>query len=964
MPRKGTGAEVSTRIYMEGMLIENAFVNVSVSGSVGAPLQAQIELVPTNTIKHLLPFTWIHVFVTDPWEVNPKGNVGDYNLLFEGFVISKGFTKTDDGRNFNIQCIGVEVLWTQARQSWINLASGGGGAIDQIVTATSGGFGRFGMLGTKPAFGYMQSKLREVKDQSEERFMDTLISVLDDIGSVNPYYSNAKNRTRLTDRIVAGPAGQTEELFQIAFLSDFLESLQSRASGQSDLLEVVNILLSALLHEFVSVPAPPYIKSKVFSRDVFGSVKKNKSEVRRKRNRGGKVKVDLFDFETAQDNIVASIFFKPNIYTLSPPECNILFPNMYDQLSYSQNFLEETTRVRMQPQLFSKALRPLTQMMRIMRPAEIEIFTNLTVDRETKKVRDRDADAKYNNSAAPAPVYHDFDWTTNEERIGGIRYNFVNMAPAPGTLMLSSQGKKDSAGNRKGGVTKYLQNVASYEYYQSKFRARSCGVSGPLNFRPVPGFSILMLDDSESDFNVVAYLMGISHSISADGMAVTNYSVALPRIINEVDYNRPKFKNSATQENEIDFSLLRDEEGNYDFGKLFDGTNTPPVPEWFDEDYRTLTGLDIRYQSWFGEDVGVAQRLLFKDPEEEETEKIAKQEAERKVAFEASGVDAITGDIKELPSALQDDIVAANDKISLEEAVAALNQRYRLARNAGREKEEAGTRTRRRFTKIDEAFRFIGAGPLELSDKVFTKGKVSDSLGKFAAQPANARTIDYSQLNLREFIGDTSTGSGYAGVPDSNKDGTAVMSGNFIEFDSKVHINKDAEKTEARSALITEESGPSKFARYDGRPVMHDFEFRLWQESLKEARKAGFSPDGEKIADSAASADYYVEGTSGVIRRATKEEKATSAQERVATNAQRSAEESTREERGRSRTKGQDKKSNNMKPRDQAPTGPGLEQGAIFALPQPLSEKQVIDLRRAVVKAYRDELEKKRGFIG
>lgn len=964
MSRQGTGAEVSTRIYMEGMLVENAFVNVSVSGAVGAPLQAQIELVPTNTIKHMLPFTWFHVFVTDPWEVNPKGTLEDYNLLFEGFVITKGFTKTDDGRNFSVQCIGVEVLWTQARQYWLNLASSGAGAIDTIVTQTTAGAGRFGMLGSKPAFGYMQSQLREINDQSEERFMDTLISVLDDIGSVNPYYSNAKNRTRLTDRIVAGPAGKTEELFQLAFLSDFLESLQSRASGQSDLLEVVNILLSACLHEFVSVPAPPYIKSRVFSRDVFGSIKRNKSEVRKERNRGGKVKVELFEFETAEDDIIASIFFKPNIYTLSPPECNILFPNMYDQLSYSQNFLEESTRVRMQPQMFSKALQGKTQLLRIMRPAELDIFVSLTVDRETKKVRDRDADAKYDNGKAAAPVYHDFDWTTNEERIGGIRYNFVNMAPAPGTLMISSQGTKEASGTRKGGAGKYLQNVASYEYYASKFRARSCSVSGPLNYRPVPGFSILMLDDSEADFNVVAYLAGISHSISADGMAVTNYSVGLPRIVNEVDYNRPKFKSSPTQENEIDFSLYRDEEGDYNFDKLFDGTNTPPIPEWFDEDYRTLTGLDIRYQEWFGKDVGVAQRLLFEDPAEKEKEKIAQQEAERKVEFEKKGLDPKTADVKDLPKALQDDFVADNDKISLSDAVDALNDRYRLARNAGREKEEAGTRTSRRFTKIDEAFRFIGAGPLELSDKVFTKGQVSASLGKFAAQPANARSVDYSQLNLKEFIGDTSSGSGYAGVPNANKDGSAMMSGSFIEFDSKVHINKDAEKSEQRSALIAEESGPSKYARYDGRPVMHDFEFRIWQESLAAARAAGFSPDGEKIADSAASADYYVEGSSGVIRRATKEEKATAAQVRVETNAKRSAEEATREERGRTRVKRQDKKANNMKARDQAPTGPGLEQDTFFALPQPLSEKQVVDIRRAVVKAYRDELEKKRGFIG
>jgi len=972
MSRQGTGSRVELRMYMEGILVENGLANVSVSGDIGMPASAQLELVPTNTIKHILPGTWIHVFVTDPWEVNPTGNLDDFKLLFEGVVSAKGFTKTDDGRNFTVQCIAPEVFWTEARQFWVNLAAGSS-LVDQIVVQTSGGSGRFGMIGGNAKFGYMQSKLKKIEDGSEERFMDTLVSVLDDIGGVNPYYTNAKNRIRLTDRIVRGAAGKTEELFQISLFTDFLEGLASRTSDQSSLLEVINSLLGAILHEWVSVPAPPYIKSQVFDRDTFGNIKRGKSTVRKNTGDGKrKKKVDIYDFKTAQDDIIASIIFKPHIYTLSPPTCNILYPNMYDQMSYSHNHMNETTRLQMQPQLFSSAFRKISKHLRIMRPTELEIFTGLTRDKKAGTRGKRTPDAKYADGAGQAPVFHDYDWATNEERIRGIKYNFINLAPAPGTLTMTSQGKRQPSGTRKGGAPKYLQNVASYEYYKSKFSARGATVSGPLNIRPVPGFSILLLDDSASQQNIVAYLSGITHSISADGMATTQYSISLPRLTDEVDYNRPKFKKSATGENEIDFDLFRDEEGRYDFAKLFDGVNEPPIPEWFDDDYKNLLDLDVRYREWFGTNVGVTQNLLFVDPEQTEKNAIANQEAARAVYLEENGVEPEPGEIPDYPKSLKDDIVQSNNTIGLNEAVLELNERYTKARGNGREKEEAGVRTARAFTKIDEAFRFIGASPFELSDQAIGEKSKSDQT-TFVKNPASERVINYKTMRLDRFVGDTSPGSGYSGVPEgesketNDSSGSGVserMSGAFSKFDTIVHTGDKALKTKERADAVKAESAPSSSPRYDGRPRMYDFEFRIWQDSIKAAQAAGFTIDGEKIADSAAVADHYVNGSSGTIRGATAEEKAAARESRVATNAQRTAEESDRMSKGRHPVRRVRSRCPNMPPANQAPTGAGLEEELVLPLPQPLSEKQVINIRRSIIDAYRDELERTRGFTG
>ncbi|MBW2691020.1 MAG: hypothetical protein JRE57_00120 [Deltaproteobacteria bacterium] len=986
MARHGTGGRVETRLYMEGRLVKNAMVNVRVQGSVGQPSTAQLELVPTNTIKHILPFTWIHVFTTDPWDQNPAGDLSDYKLLFEGVVMSRGFTRTDSGRSFVIQCADPAIFWTNAKQFWLNIASANGDIVDQLAVQTSGGYGRFGKVTTTGSFGYMVNKLaftRKESEQAEERFLDTMVAVLDDIGNVNPYYTNARNRFRITDRVVRGPAGNTEKLFQLALLSDFLDGLAGRSSGQSNLAQVINELLGAVLHEWVSVVAPPYIKTRIFDRDVFGNIRRTKKTVKGRGPRG-RQKVDIYDFGMAEDHIVASVLFKPDVYTISPPACNVLFPNMYDQSSYSENFMAEPTRLSMRPQLpiLNKRVR-LTQGLLLQRPTELEVFTSVIRDPQRNTAKARTPDGKFADGESQTPNFNDYDWSTNEERIRGIVYNFMNLAPAPSTLTMTDPGRKQPSGTRKGGVPKYLQNVASYEYYKSKFAARTSGLGGPYNMRVIPGFPILALDDSDAELNLIASLDGVSHHIDASGSATTSYQISSPRLVDEVDYNRPRFKGGYTAEGELDVDLFRDENGQYDFRTIFDGENQPPVPEWFDESFRNVIDLDIRYNEWFGS--GVVQKILFENPGEAPA--AAAMEAAAEVFQTASG-SLLSRNFASIGEALKvlesdeskaqfEEVLASQENIPLSDAVAELNKRYRMARSDGREFDQASSFTARTFTKIDEAFRFIGAAPLELSDNASEGG----SGPQFTQQPAAARSIDYKQMRLDLFVGDTSAGSGYSGVSAGNTPTGAAtddelltlaaeaageiatnrMAGAFPLFDTRIHTGAEATDETTRNALLKAgEIELSDRARYDGRPLMYDFEFRLWQESLS---TAGFAPTDEEIIENGEVAGYKVSDDRGnIVTVKTPEEAATIALRRTEILEERAARADAR--KNRSRHDARPRKCPNMAPKDQAPTGDGLEQEEKKELPQPLSEKQVVDLRRAVIDAYREELERNRGFTG
>src|SRR5690606_24727371 len=238
--------------------------------------------------------------------------------------------------------------------------------------------------------------------------------------------------------------------------------------------------------------------------------------------------------------------------------------------------------------------------------------------------------------------------------------------------------------------------------------------------------------------------------------------------------------------------------------------------------------LDIKYREWFG--AGVVQNILFKNPGEKPNATAVEQGAKY---LGVSGNFSTVGDAVRAAGAKKDEyeeILEQNESISIQEAAEELNRRYRRARGQGKEFEEAAQFTERLFTRIDEAFRFVGAAPRELADES------SDGVLRFSKHPANIRTIDYKKMKFDLFVGDTSPGSGYSGVPEGvsfpaptstttqnvgGLEADAVsaadpappmdrMSGAFPIFDTVIHTGLEATDAKTRSALANgKERAPS-----------------------------------------------------------------------------------------------------------------------------------------------------------
>lgn len=668
MARLGTGRSIKPVLYIEGQRIDNGFISATCTSQVGKPATAVINLVPTNTIRHIMPRTYVHLYVNDPWREDDT----DPYLMFEGEVLGMGLVKNDDSRAFVLHCADVSNYWHHVRQYWFNITQSGGNFLDEFIRMTTGGQAKIATVAPMGVKGYLIQRLNLVSGE-ENLFLDSLIGLLDDIGNISSFYQNARRRLRITDRVLRKNAGLVENLFQLSFFSDWIQQLIQARSGETNLLTIITLLMNVIYHEYVSVLAPPYVKTDVIKRDKHGN------PIRKKDKKGS-----LRSVETEEAYAIGNFIFKPHIYTLPPPSCNVLFPNMVDGVEYHRNFTEENTRMTLTPQVVERGALSFLKMKVFKRPTELDTFFNLITEKQGSQntLRKRPKEAKYGDGMGQSAQVQEWEFFTNEERFKGIIPKFQSMAPAPAILSLQNQGKKDSAGKRTGGAPRYLHNVASYEYFMNKFVSRSLNTSGPFNLRPVPGYPLLILDDSEAGMNMVAYLQGISHTVHASSGSSTSYSLALPREVEEADLNR------ARLDEKTGFFEFSTENGErvFDFDKMFDSEHLPPIPEWFDDDFKTIGKLTELYQSFFGDQVSSCEDL-------------------RK-----NGV--ATGMVNPADAAAFQLGIEGNKTNSIfRQSVKLLMEDYEASKAANNEFAFVSKYTERALCSVSNAFRFIGATP-------------------------------------------------------------------------------------------------------------------------------------------------------------------------------------------------------------------------------------------------------------
>jgi len=75
-----------------------------------------------------------------------------------------------------------------------------------------------------------------------------------------------------------------------------------------------------------------------------------------------------------------------------------------------------------------------------------------------------------------------------------------------------------------------FQLLVNAEFYRRKYSTRQCSVNGIFNPNPVVGFPVFVVDRVQP---FIGFLQGLSHTISAQGQASTNYMISMARPLSE-----------------------------------------------------------------------------------------------------------------------------------------------------------------------------------------------------------------------------------------------------------------------------------------------------------------------------------------------------------------------------------------------------------------------------------------------
>lgn len=162
--------------------------------------------------------------------------------------------------------------------------------------------------------------------------------------------------------------------------------------------------------------------------------------------------------------------FRPDCFFAAAPKCNVLFPDQYTNFSYSRNFLQETTRLRLSVDwLFGGDSGGLL--------AEYH-FAPSTED--IQKIAKKQGNAGI-RALLPWEIYSGI--LPKFETIHEMNY-------------VAGQGERRRGikGNIIGASTNYAQRTANFNYVKYRFAARSCEVSAKFNPFIVCGFPAVVID--------------------------------------------------------------------------------------------------------------------------------------------------------------------------------------------------------------------------------------------------------------------------------------------------------------------------------------------------------------------------------------------------------------------------------------------------------------------------------------
>lgn len=505
------GRPLGAKLFIEGM--EVPFIGSTITWSVGQASIAYIDVVPHAEINNIKPRTTVEIAVRDYNDI--KGGY-PYVTAWEGEVFGYSFGKQVGSRSFTISAIDSTSYWDNVLCYYMNTQQLLGKAgLDMLTMGIDVNlaqqFNQKVLQVPGSISSYFKSIVDEVLSDSSKDFLDAFVEVYKRISDINDFYNFAEKRFRIRDRMLLHSTKKLQFLLSQGNAREWFQGIVNQAGGFQTLRNVVQDLLGIIFHDFVPVPFPARVQRIGLEGSALPST-------------------------DALTRTIGSYIFKPNLYMIPPPLCNVFFPDEYSQFQFSRNFFQEPTRLIYKPEMPFYNSDQKVALPYIFEPPSLANFmlstkgwssfqntSDIGVTGDPGKFLDTETNENFKRSNLGKKRESQF--LTNEERIKGIWMAQEGMMPAATAFL----GNNFTESFKR----EFCQKVAQYLFYKKRFQNRSLQITSHLKLSVVPGFTVLLLDDSDAEQQVVAYCSSVTHRIYATEGGYTNVSLSYARTVGE-----------------------------------------------------------------------------------------------------------------------------------------------------------------------------------------------------------------------------------------------------------------------------------------------------------------------------------------------------------------------------------------------------------------------------------------------
>jgi hypothetical protein len=483
-----------------------------------------------------------------------------FRLLFEGEIMGWSYTSTPLGRMMQFNCVADISIFQSLYFFFMNtvnatIAYGAQPGADSATVATAGIHYPFSIF--KKGLFVNANTSKESADI--ERPFDLLQNIVQGLIGATPtntekktfeqrpvpavnYYMRWVRKRNFVNRIVALPlfeddfSDQTIGTFAIlkaaqatSALDAMATSLAQSVGDQGNIYDLLAEILTTTYSELAMIPTAPCVVVRAEDGTILRPAELGPSAP------------EL----TAEEPLrLVNYFIKPQMLFGIPPACNVIFPSMISNYTYTEQYWAQPTRVYVNDEFFNSALKPtplVAAATTVGYPEEINTVLQARQGRGDDAAQRRITGKNVlvfpeeffkGPVVARMPVPRWFTYLVNQAAT-------VNKSPA-----------QTVAAGKEAPTPENLQSLfflySQYEYYRRRYEQRGGAVDMTWNPYPIPGFPCYVFDHRRSALDTAGYIMNIQHSLDASGGGTmsTSLNYSFGRTINElldtmkIDMNR------------------------------------------------------------------------------------------------------------------------------------------------------------------------------------------------------------------------------------------------------------------------------------------------------------------------------------------------------------------------------------------------------------------------------------------